>query len=264
MKIKAGFLQFNPVFGKIKENLRTIETMLEKQDFDLMILPELCTTGYQFLSKKEAFSLSEPPDGALGQMLLRLAKKNNAVLVAGFAEKEANKTYNSAMAVGPNGIFSVYRKAHLFFKEKQIFSPGNTAFVPVDTGFGYRLGIMICFDWMFPEAARSLALGGASIIAHPANLVLPWCQRAMFARSVENQVFIITANRFGTETRDTESPLTFTGGSQIMTPNGETAAKAGPKESIAAICEINLAKAKPELNPLNHIYRDRRGELYRL
>ncbi|NOZ14259.1 MAG: acyltransferase [Acidobacteria bacterium] len=262
--MKAGFLQFNPVFGKVKQNLRTIEKMLKEQDFDLMVLPELCTTGYQFVSGAEALSLSESPGGELGGMLLKLAKNKNAVIVAGFAEKEKDKVFNSAMAVGPEGILSVYRKAHLFFKEKQIFRPGDTPFVPVDTGFGYRLGIMICFDWIFPEAARSLALGGASVIAHPSNLVLPWCQRAMFARSVENRVFIITANRFGTETRDSGPPLTFTGESQVITPAGETAVKAGPNECVAASCKINLSNASPALNEFNHLYRNRRSELYRL
>jgi len=123
---------------------------------------------------------------------------------------------------------------------------------------------MICFDWIFPEAVRSLALGGAAVIAHPANLVLPWCQRAMFARAVENQVFAITANRFGTEARDRASPLTFTGGSQIMTPDGEVIAKAGQSEAVVMTREIDLSTSNPQLNSLNHLFADRRPDLYRL
>ena len=264
MKLKAGFLQFQPVFGEIRQNVRAIEALLREREFDLMVLPELCTTGYQFLSREEALSLSEPANGELGQTLLALAREKQGVVVAGFAERHGDELFNSAMTVGPSGLLSVYRKAHLFFKEKEFFSPGNRPFVPVDTGLGYRLGIMICFDWIFPEAVRSLALGGAAVIAHPANLVLPWCQRAMFARAVENSIFVITANRFGSESRDPESPLTFTGGSQIMGPDGEVPAKAGLSEMVAMIREIDLSASNQQLNSMNHLFRDRRPDLYRL
>ncbi len=264
MKLKAGFLQFEPEFGEIEQNISIITDMLQTTEFDLMVLPELCTTGYQFVSIDEVMALAEAPDGLLGQVLQGLAREKQAVIVAGFAERFGDTVFNSAVVVGPAGILAVYRKAHLFFKEKEFFSPGDTPFVPVDTGLGYRLGTMICFDWMFPEAARSLALGGAGVIAHPANLVLPWCQRAMFARAVENRIFAITANRFGTEARVPESPLAFTGGSQIMTPDGEVIAKAGPSEAVAMTREIDLYTSNPQLNSLNHLYRDRRTDLYRL
>ncbi|NOY22298.1 MAG: acyltransferase [Acidobacteria bacterium] len=262
--MKAGFLQFQPVFGDIGQNISTIREMLNDKEFDLMVLPELCTTGYQFVSRDEALSLSEPAEGALGPALQELAERKSSVIVAGFAEKNGNEVFNSAMAMGPDGVLSVYRKAHLFFKEKDIFRPGNTPFEPVDTKQGYRLGTMICFDWIFPEAARSLALGGASVIAHSANLVLPWCQQAMFARALENRIFIITANRFGTEDRDPASPLTFTGGSQIMAPDGEVLAKAGPAEAVVMIREIDLNASNPQLNPMNHLFNDCRPDLYRL
>ncbi|MCK5879895.1 MAG: acyltransferase, partial [Holophagae bacterium] len=85
MKVKAGFLQFQPVFGNIGQNVRTITAMLRDRDFDLMVLPELCTTGYQFISRDEVLSLSEPADGELGQALLELAKEKSSVIVAGFA-----------------------------------------------------------------------------------------------------------------------------------------------------------------------------------
>ncbi len=264
MKLTAGFLQFQPVFGDIDRNVRNIDRLLSGQTFDLMVLPELCSIGYCFLSREELFSLSELPDGRLGRKLQTLAKKKKAILIAGFAERAGNLIYNSAMTVGPTGILSVYRKAHLFFREKQFFAAGNSPFIPVDTGMGYHLGVMICFDWMFPEAARSLALGGAKVIAHPANLVMPWCQRAMFARSVENRVFTITANRFGTEIRGTASPVIFTGGSQILAPEGTAVAKAGPKEETVMIREIDLSKAIPRLNPENDLFQDRRPDLYRL
>ena len=90
---------------------------------------------------------------------------------------------------------------------------------------------MVCFDWIFPEAARALALGGADVIAHPSNLVLPWCQRAMPLRALENGVFCVTANRVGEEHRPPRPRLLFTGGSLIAAPDGQVLAEA-PTEGV--------------------------------
>lgn len=121
--------------------------------------------------------------------------------------------------VGPGGITAVYRKVHLFYKERLWFSPGEEPFPVVDIGWT-KVGLMICFDHLFPEAARTLSLAGAEVIAHPANLVLPeYGQLTMRVRALENGVFTVTANRIGTEDRAGE-PLRFTGESQIVSPKG--------------------------------------------
>jgi len=96
-----------------------------------------------------------------------------------------------------------YRKIHLFYKEKLYFAPGENP-PKVFNVNGVNIGVMICFDWIFPETARTLSLQGAELIAHPANLVLPYCQNAMITRSIENRVFTATANRVGSELREDE------------------------------------------------------------
>ena len=121
---------------------------------------------------------------------------------------------------------------------------------------------MICFDWIFPEAARLLSLGGAQIICHPSNLVLSFCQRAMFARSVENGVFTMTCNRIGTESR-TDRELAFTGGSQILGNRGEMLAQAGADTEETISADIKPALADEKMITLNnHLHNDRRVELY--
>jgi predicted amidohydrolase len=114
--------------------------------------------------------------------------------------------YNSSVFISPDREISVYRKAHLFYKEKLVFSNGNTHFPVYNTSIG-KIGVMICFDWIFPEVCRSLALKGAEIICQPANLVLPHCPLAMRVRSIENRIFTVTANRIGSEEKKEKSLL---------------------------------------------------------
>ncbi len=264
MTLTIGFLQFKPEFGKIKENTDFIISELEKHKFDIAVLPELCSTGYLFEDKNQALSLAENTEGYFIQSLLKLAKEKECLIAGGFAEKDGDKVYNSQVLVSEKGILSIYRKAHLFYKEKEVFEAGNTPFKAVDTGKGFKVGLMICFDWIFPEAMRSLALDGAEIILHSANLVLPYCQKAMFARSIENRVFIITANRFGKEKTSKGEVVEFTGKSQIINPNGEVLLSVGKEITGFFKVEIDLSLTKKNLNPLNHLFKDRRTDLYNL
>jgi predicted amidohydrolase len=118
--------------------------------------------------------------------------------VAGLAERRGDRLYNAAVYLGPEGVRAVYRKVYLFDREQESFDPGDEPFRVHRLGQA-RLGILVCFDWMFPEAARSLALQGADILVHPANLVLPHGPSAMLTRALENGVFTATANRVGLE-----------------------------------------------------------------
>ena len=123
---------------------------------------------------------------------------------------------------------------------------------------------MICFDWIFPESIRSLALLGADVIAHPANLVLPYCQSAMITRCLVNRVFAITANRIGTEKRG-EDNFTFTGGSQITSARGEALSSAPKKEIYSDFVDIDIEQSRNKvLNDYNDIFKDRRPDLYKL
>ena len=126
----------------------------------------------------------------------------------------------------------------------------------------WRVGMMVCFDWIFPETARTLALAGADVIAHPSNLVLTYCQQSMLTRSLENGVFSITCNRFGADTRP-HGTLRFTGRSQIVGPRGELIARATAQRETLTIHSIDLAKARDKaITPSNHLLRDRRPEHY--
>lgn len=263
MSITAAYLQYEVAFGNWSLNAATVRRLLaDGPEFDLLVLPELAFSGYDFRDRDELRAHAEPfHDGPTADLLRELADKRNAVIVAGYAEHAPEGCYNSAMLVCPDGTAHNYRKIHLFNREQDVFLPGNAPPAVVDTPAG-RIGMMICFDWFFPETARCLALAGAQIIAHPSNLVLPWCQRAMFARSLENGVFTITANRIGTEAR-TDRTLTFTGGSQILNTKGETLVCAPTDREAMEIATLDPAEADSKIIAgRNDLFGDRRPELY--
>ena len=261
--MKAAFVQTAPVFGEVKTNVDRAVEKMEKLDASLIVLPELYSTGYQFRSKKELMDLAEDvPSGYATKRLIEAAKAKGAFIVAGLAERAGKKAYNSAVLVGPRGLVGTYRKAHLFWNEKKIFAKGDTPFKVYKAGKA-RVGMMICFDWLFPEAARALALLGADIICHPSNLVLPYCPQAMITRSLENRVFTITANRVGVEERVPGTRLKFIGTSQVTTPDGEVLVRAGSKKEEARSVEIDPVRARGKrITPLNDIFKDRRTDLF--
>lgn len=263
MPINAGYLQFDVAFGDWEANARRIRDLLaDAPKSDLLVLPELAFSGYDFTDKQELARLAEPFDGGPTRTLLtKLAAAMGCVLVAGYAESAPEGCYNAAMLVCPDGTAHNYRKIHLFNREQELFLPGDAPPAVVDTPAG-RIGMMICFDWFFPETARCLALAGAQIIAHPSNLVLPWCQQAMFARSIENGVFTITANRIGTEDRAGRA-LTFTGGSQALGCRGEELIKAPVDKEHIAVTAINPNDADDKsIAALNDRFGSRRTEMY--
>jgi predicted amidohydrolase len=259
----AGFLQFNPVFGDVKWNVDKALRMVSGRQADLVVLPELFNTGYQFISRDEVGDLSEEiPSGSTTKRLIELSKEKNLHIVAGIAERAGGSFYNSAVLTGPRGFIGVYRKTHLFSEEKLWFSPGDTGFKVWETPVG-KIGVMICFDWFFPESARTLALKGADIIAHPANLVLPYCPDAMPTRCLENRVYSVTANRTGREQRDEKERLEFIGTSEIVSPNGEILYRAERDSEELGSAEVDIAAARnKDINSLNNLFEDRRKEHY--
>jgi predicted amidohydrolase len=262
---QVGFLQFCPVRYDVAANIAAIERLTAGIHADLLVLPELANSGYLFASPAELRPYAEEGDGSgpFLSALRRVAGRIAGVVVAGFAERAADGLYNSAAAVDASGVMQVYRKTHLFQDEQDLFRPGDTGF-RVFTHRGVRIGMMICFDWFFPESARTLALMGAQIIAHPANLVLPWCQTAMVTRSLENAVFSITTNRFGTETLG-EQRLTFTGASQVLDPRGQRLLQAPVAAEAVATCAIDPTQADSKrVGTRNDLFADRRPEMYRM
>jgi predicted amidohydrolase len=122
--------------------------------------------------------------------------------------------------------------------------------------------MMICFDWLFPESARSLALKGAQLIAHPANLVLPYCPDALVTRCLENHVFTATADRVGSEQRGGVS-LSFIGSSEIVDQNGNVLLRLSQTEEQIASADIDLSQASNKrINERNDVLADRRPDQY--
>lgn len=261
--MKVGFLQLKPKFGAPKENLRAAKSMLKNIDDATVVLPELFNTGYLFRSKEELARLAESvSSGHTVSELKKVAKQRNLNLIFGLAEKKNRKYYNSSVLVTSKGKVHSYQKVHLFDREKLFFTPGaaNFAVHQVD---GAKLGMMVCFDWFFPEVTRILALKGAQIICHPSNLVLPYCQEAMRTRAIENRVFTVTANRIGTEKRGNLS-LTFTGNSQVVDPSGNVLTSSGERSESLKIVDIDVSEAEDKaVTPNNDLFKDRKVALYK-
>ena len=262
--MKVGVYQFAPAWGEKERNLRKIQKAVQRTEAGLLVLPELCTTGYTFVSKEEVFDLAEPiPGGETVGTFSRFCRETGIHLVGGVAERDGRDVYNAAVLVGPDGFVGSYRKVHLFDEEKTWFREGNLGFPVWDIG-ETKVGMMVCFDWIFPEAARSLALQGAEIVCHPANLVLPYCQDAMITRSIENRIFCVTANRTGSEGREGKAKLTFTGGSQVVDPMGDVLFRMGRNVEGFQEVTIDPGLARDKwATPRNHLWEDRRCNAYR-
>ena len=259
--MKIGYIQTHPKFGEKEQNFKEIKKVTANLEADLIVLPELFATGYTFISKEEAISLAEDIEGLTSQFLVELANSTGSVVIGGFAEKDKSRIYNSAMIVSGAGVIGTYRKIHLYYKEKLWFSPGDKS-LQIFKVNGVNIGIMICFDWIFPETARSLALLGADIIAHPANLVLPYCQKAMVTRCLENRIYAITANRVGEEIRGDDN-FKFTGASQITSYDGNILSSAPVNASYLDFVEADVEKSRDKkLNRFNDIFTDRRKKFY--
>ena len=264
-QLTVAAVQTEPRFGEVAANLAAALALVPP-GCDLAVLPELFATGYSFRSRDEVAALAEPvaPGDGAGPVLAALrahAAATGTTLVAGLAERDGARLFNSAVLVRPDGSHGLYRKAHLFLDEKSLFDPGDLPF-PVFAACGAVVGMMICFDWVFPEAARSLVLAGARVLAHPCNLVLPWCQDAMVTRCLENGVHAVTANRVGREDR-AGTELVFSGGSQVTGPRGERLARLGPAGAGAAVVRVDTEAPGPRLTRRNDVLGDRRPDLYR-
>lgn len=256
-KFFASYCQFRVAYGDVEANLGRIVRAVRRTKADLTVFPELSLSGYSFEEREEMEVFSQEHDSPLFDSLEAVCISRETAVVFGFSEKCKRKLYNSSMLIDEKGRRHVYRKTHLFFKEKNLFDRGNTGFFTVKTG-NASVGMMICFDWFFPEAMRTLALMGADIVAHPSNLVMPYCQDAMKTRCLENRMFSVTANRTGEEKN-----LRFTGGSVIWGPSGEQLSSAGENEDKVGIAEINLSKARnKKINEMNDLFKERRRKHY--
>jgi predicted amidohydrolase len=260
--MRVGFYQYKPAFGKVSKNLKKVVSVLSNIEADLIVLPELALTGYYFRDRKEVMQHAEDPTKSSSiDSLIVLCREKKFYLVSGFTEKRKDKCFNSSVLIGPEGLIHLYRKLHLFNTEKNCFDEGDTP-LQVNTVMDCKIGMMICFDWVFAEVSRNLALQGADIICHPSNLVLSYCQQTMLTRSLENRVFSITANRTGMEKRP-HGELKFTGKSQIVAPNGDLLYRAASQRENIYIMDIDPSNARDKsITALNDVLEDRRPEYY--
>lgn len=266
-KLRGAFVQTKPTFGANHENIEQAIRLASRVQSDIYVFPELGNTGYAFKSKNECFDLSESiENGPSVQQFQEFSEKRKCSVVAGLAEKSNGKTYNSSVVIERGKILGTYRKMHLFFREKLWFSESQTGFkvFKLDT-LDCKIGVMICFDWVFPEVSRELAILGADVICHPSNLVLPGkAQIGTLVRAYENKVFIITANRVGNENRGPKDKFHFTGRSQIASPQMQKVANAGATEVVAKVARLDLELSRDKnATSMNNLMRDRRPEFYR-
>ncbi len=262
--MRVGYLQFRPRFGEVERNCDRIVELLRGADADLIVLPELPFTGYYFRNRSELRRLAEvPSESSTVERLRDLCRSRGMYIVTGFAEKDGDRLFNSALLIGPRGLTWTYRKIHLFHLEKRWFDPGDLP-LEVRRVRGVRVGMMICIDWVFPEVTRTLALQGMDLLVHPSNLVLGHCQGVMVSRCIENGVFAVTTNRYGEDKRPHGS-IRFTGRSQIVAPDGGVLARSPSQREELVVREIDPAQARHKrITPRNHLLRDRRPEFYRL
>ncbi len=260
--MKAGFLQFAPYFADPGRNLEIVKSYLMDTSADLVVLPELALSGYYFKSRSRLMEAAVYIRDNCLPGLAELCTLKDIAVVMGFPEADGDRIYNSSVLVYPGRGMEIYRKMHLFNTEKNVFDTAESGFKVCEYN-GVKLGLLVCYDHFFPEAARAVVRAGAQVICHPSNLVLEGKgQLTTRVRAIENRVFWILANRTGTETNDGGS-VTFTGGSQIISPDGEILINAGREEQGLGIIEIEPSLADDKkVTPLNHLYADMRPEFY--
>ncbi len=268
------------------ENLETAEKMVREaaaSGAQVILLPELFENRYfcqerNYNSYKLALPLRENPAVC---RFRRVAQELRIVLPVSFFERDGNTTYNSVAMIDADGsVLGVYRKTHIpddhFYQEKFYFTPGNTGFQVWDTAFG-KIGVGICWDQWFPEAARCMALLGAQLLLYPTAIgsepiiecdSMPHWRRCMQGHAAANVVPVIAANRIGREevkpskdNNNQASALDFYGSSFLTDETGEILASAGREEEKILLHTYDL-DAIEEMRFGWGLFRDRRPEMY--
>lgn len=263
-KITVSCFQFAPLLKEKEKNTERIFKEIDESNADIVVFPELATSGYFFIDRDEVREIADPADGEFLKDIQQKSSQQNKIIVCGFAEYDGEKLYNSCVISLPDALKTrIYRKTHLFYKEKYCFDAGDTGFFVVeDKSRDVRIGPMICYDWRFPEASRTLGLLKADIIVCPSNLVTDVWHIAMPARALENKVYLAVANRTGTEKRGDEE-LLFKGKSAIYGYNGSVVAIAEAETDEVITAEIEPFKTRDKsFNAENDIFKDRVPQYY--
>jgi 5-aminopentanamidase len=240
-----------------------------EQGASFVVLPELVTSGYMFDSADELQAVALRADDARLDLLRQALVGWRASLVAGIAERgQDGNIYNSAVMVNAKGVVTVYRKLHLWDREKRFFTPGHETAPVVETPHG-TVGVLVCYDLDFPEMPRSLALRGADLLLAPTNWSLlkrpegepaPQLLNARMAARASH-VFLAVSDRCGVERGQR-----WTGGSAIIDPEGwalSTPDSEEPEGEAMAPAWVDLVTARDrQISAVNHMWGDRRPELY--
>ena len=270
-KTTIACAQIDCRIGDVESNRsKVIDRISEAADraARLVIFPECAITGYAFESLEEAAQFAEPIDGPTAEAVARACQQTGLYAVVGFIEKEGARYFNAAMVAGPEGVIGSYRKVHMpYIGADRFLTPGDRPFEVFDLSIG-RLGILICYDISFPEAARTLKLKGAELIALPTNWP-PGARRnpefVLNARALENHVNFAATNRVGTE-----RGWPFIGRSIVVDYNGDTLVEGSDDGDEMLVAEIDFEQANnnrivnvPGTYEIDRL-GDRRPEFYEL
>jgi len=257
---KVAQIQFSPKLGDCLYNLDKINTYLNQiSGVDMIVLPELINSGYKFDDRDHAMEVAKQQSCIdYVDFLKDYSTSNNVNIVSGYLEKQGDKLYNSSVFVSPDGFVGNYRKIHLFMDEKKIFKPGDVG-LPVFNVGEYRMGMLICFDYLFPEIWRIMALNGVDFVVHPSNLITENAYIVTPAQALMNGYYVITSNRIGTE-----GEITFCGKSFIVNPRGKVITEMGRTEEGVVSTDIDLLFSRDKMiTSGNHIFDDRRPSCYK-
>ena len=268
--MKLAVCQFSAKVGEHAENLECLAAVIREAAHGgahVVVIPELANTGYSFASREELAEFAELPDGPTLSGWHELAQELDIVLVGGFAEAGLDGNfYNSSAIVDTTGVRAVYRKAHLWGIESDIFEPGNDLPPVVSTAYGC-IGLMVCYDVEFPEWVREVNLRGAELLCCPVNWPLlphpaeekPSEVIKVQAQASMNRIFIAIADR-ALPDREQE----WAGASIIVDPDGFplTELETGSDKIFYADVDLSLARDK-NISAHNNVMTDRRLDLYK-
>ena len=265
--MKVAAVQTNVVFNDPQANAARAVAEIERlaaQGVKLAILPECFLTGYCVDSVEEAERISiSREDGALETVQVA-ADRSDVTVALGFAESANDRLYNTVAYFEPHTEARFYRKTHLPILGFDKFATPGDELPLFDTKLG-RIGVLICFDQRFPEPARVLALAGADVIVVPTNWPVGAeisAEIICLARAAENRVWVVTANRVGTE-----NGFEFIGRSKIIGPTGSVVAAAGAGEAVL-VADLDLAEARQKRTVTipgkyeTEVFKPRRPDLY--
>ncbi|MER3502125.1 MAG: carbon-nitrogen hydrolase family protein [Candidatus Fervidibacterota bacterium] len=244
-KVIVAVVQMEPQLGMVAENCEKVLSWADeavRQGAQLLVFPECALTGYCFESRKEAMEVAEPVDGARVRQLVRFCADRKVWMVVGTLEREGERLFNAALLLGPDGVHAVYRKVHLpCLGVDRFVDAGDQPFQGHETPVG-KIGLLICYDAIFPEATRVMALDGSEILCLPTNWpegARPVAEIIPRARALENRIYFVAANRVGEE-----RGFTFIGMSQIAAPSGSLLALAPKPTETLLLAELDLTEAR--------------------